>query len=139
VIVEKGYGKCTDFDAYPTHRRGGKGVKSINTGDRNGKVVFAAAVHRASGEAGQDPGDRGDSIMIITEQGQTIRTSVDSIRETGRVAKGVRVVDVDEDDSVVSATVIINDDEPDNAPAADAPAVEATEAPQDGDSEHEGK
>ena len=139
VIVEKGYGKCTEFDAYPRHRRGGKGVKSINTGERNGKVVFAAAVHKAIDAVGDEAAVRGDSIMVITEQGQTIRTSVDSIRETGRVAKGVRVVNVAEDDSVVSATVITNDEEEETAPVADAPAAEAADAAQDGAPETEGK
>ncbi len=124
LIVEKGYGKCTHFDAYPTHRRGGKGVKSINTGDRNGKVVFAAAVHRETAATEEAEAVRGDSIMVITEKGLTIRTPVDSIRETGRVAKGVRVVNVADDDQVVSATVIVSDGSEDEVPAVDGEVAE---------------
>ena len=116
VIVENGYGKCTEFDAYPTHRRGGKGVKSIDTGERNGKVVFADAVLRTLVDEAEELVSSGDSIMVITEKGQTIRTSVDSIRVTGRIAKGVRVVNVGTDDKVVSATVIVSDDNGEEAP-----------------------
>ncbi len=115
VVVENGYGKCTEFDAYPLRRRGGKGVKSIDTGSRNGKVVFADAVNRTLTDETGAVLTRGDSIMLITEKGLTIRTSVDSIRQTGRIAKGVRVVNVTEDDRVVSAAVIAangDDDEP---------------------------
>ncbi len=131
VIVEKGYGKCTDFDAYPTHHRGGKGVKSIDTGARNGKVVFAAAVYRGAEATEEAAAVRSDSIMLITEKGITIRTAVDSIRETGRVAKGVRVVNVAEDDKVVSATVIANDGNEDEVPVVDADAVDTSvEAPE---------
>ena len=125
VIVENGYGKCTEFEAYPSHRRGGKGVKSIDTGERNGKVVFAAAVHRALAATEETLAVRGDSIMVITEKGLTIRTSVDTIRETGRVAKGVKVVDVAEDDRVVSATVITQDSV--SEVAGETPAAETTE------------
>ena len=44
LMVENGYGTLNAFDAYPIHKRGGKGVRSIDTGDRNGKVVFAAVI-----------------------------------------------------------------------------------------------
>lgn len=110
LIVENGYGKCTDFDAYPTHRRGGKGVKSIDTGARNGCVVFAGAVRRAIEATETDPAARGDSVMVITEQGQLIRTPVDSIPQTGRIAMGVRVVRLGEGDRVISAAVVSNGD-----------------------------
>lgn len=128
MLVENGYGTCSKFDDYPVHRRGGKGVKSIDTGDRNGKVVFAASVCRAdSSDEGDDPLVKGDSILVITELGQTIRTSVDSIRETRRVAKGVRVVNVAEGDKVVSATVIA---------AKDEAAVDLPEAEQSADTDN---
>ena len=134
MLVENGYGTCSKFDNYPIHRRGGKGVKSIDTGDRNGKVVFAASVCRANLDAeGGESVLKGDSILVITELGQTIRTSVDSIRETRRVAKGVRVVNVAEGDNVVSATVIASKDEaaadlPDAEPPADTGPAEAEPA-----------
>ena len=118
VIVEKGFGKLTRFDAYPTKHRGTGGVKSIDTGDRNGTVVFASEVKTD------------DSLMVITVNGITLRTAVNTIRETGRIAKGVRIVRVNDDDRVASAAVVENDgtdapaaDTPDADPAAAAPAA----------------
>ncbi len=107
VMSENGYGKCTKFDSYPLHHRGGKGVKSLDTGERNGKVVYAAAVCMGmpASETGGEPRPA-DSLLVMTRQGMTIRLAVDSIRETGRVAKGVRIVDVSEGDAVASATVV---------------------------------
>ena len=104
LLVENGFGTLNTFDSYPMHRRGGKGVKSIQIDNRYGqtKVVFAGSVHV-----------EGDSILIMTAKGQTIRTRVDTIRETARNAKGVKVVTLDNGDSVVSATVVENDDEED--------------------------
>ena len=105
VIVEQGYGKLTRFDAYPTKHRGTGGVKSIDTSARNGTVVFASEVKTD------------DSLMVITVNGITLRTAVSSIRETGRIAKGVRIVRVDDDDKVASAAVVEKNDA-DPAPAA---------------------
>ena len=130
LIVENGFGKCTDFAAYPTHRRGGKGVKSIDTGARNGQVVFAGAVHRAVEATETEPAGRGDSIMVVTEQGLIIRTAVDAIPQTGRIAKGVRVVRLGEGDKVVSATAVTNGDEADNAETPDPAPESASDAPE---------
>ena len=100
------------FDSYPIHKRGGKGVRSIDTGDRNGKVVFAAAVHleRPDSDPAVETGEKAtlpaDQILVVTAKGQLIRTSVGSIRETARGAKGVRIVNVAAGDAVVSATVV---------------------------------
>jgi DNA gyrase subunit A len=120
MLVENGFGTCSRFSDYPVHRRGGKGVKSISTGDRNGKLVFAAPVLRASAD-NEDSIEKGDSLLVITELGQMIRIGVDSIRETRRVAKGVKVVNVAEGDKVVSATVITEDDDEDEE-VAEGPA-----------------
>jgi len=128
LIVENGYGKCTDFGAYPSHRRGGKGVKSIDTGARNGRLVFAGAVHRAVEATETEPATRGDSVMVITEQGLLIRTGVDSIPQTGRIAKGVRVVRLGEGDRVISATVVSNGDEEENGDTPDPASETAPEA-----------
>ena len=112
LMVENGYGTLNAFDAYPIHKRGGKGVRSIDTGDRNGKVVFAAAVHleRPDSDPAVETGEKAtlpaDQILVVTAKGQLIRTSVGSIRETARGAKGVRIVNVAAGDAVVSATVV---------------------------------
>ena len=116
LVVENGYGTLNTFDSYPMHKRGGKGVKSIQTDNRQGqtKVVFAAAVHLGNesevSEATEQEAIRyADSILVVTAKGQIIRTRVNSIRETGRNSKGVKVVTLDAGDSVVSATVVTND------------------------------
>ena len=116
LMVENGYGTLNTFDAYPIHKRGGKGVRSIDTGDRNGKVVFAAAVHleRPDSDPAVETGEKAtlpaDQILVVTAKGQLIRTSVGSIRETARGAKGVRIVNVAAGDAVVSATVVPGED-----------------------------
>ena len=115
-MVENGYGTLNTFDSYPIHKRGGKGVRSIDTGDRNGKVVFAAAVHleRPDSDPAVETGEKAtlpaDQILVVTAKGQLIRTSVGSIRETARGAKGVRIVNVAAGDAVVSATVVPGED-----------------------------
>ena len=137
-MVENGYGTLNAFDAYPIHRRGGKGVRSIDTGDRNGKVVFAAAVHLERPAEGEEDGAEGsgvtpdrlpaDQILVVTAKGQLIRTSAGSIRETARGAKGVRIVSVAAGDAVVSATVVPGEDAED-APADAADAEDSASQP----------
>ena len=139
LMVENGYGTLNTFDSYPIHKRGGKGVRSIDTGDRNGKVVFAAAVHleRPDSDPAVETGEKAtlpaDQILVVTAKGQLIRTSVGSIRETARGAKGVRIVNVAAGDAVVSATVVPDSgedgaspsglpDSPDSAEPAPPPA-----------------
>ena len=132
LMVENGYGTLNTFDSYPIHKRGGKGVRSIDTGDRNGKVVFAAAVHleRPDSDPAVETGEKGtlpaDQVLVVTARGQLIRTSVGSIRETARGAKGVRIVNVASGDAVVSATVVPGEDATEEPPAeGEAPAEPA--------------
>ena len=95
MIVENGYGVLTRFDAYPIHHRGSSGVRSIVADERNGKVVFAGTVHVGNGS--DNPSD---TIIAMTASGKTIRTKVSEIRECNRGAKGVRVVNLRDGDSV---------------------------------------
>ena len=95
LIVENGYGVLTRFDAYPIHHRGSSGVRSIVADERNGKVVFAGTVHVGNGS--DNPSD---TIIAMTASGKTIRTKVSEIRECNRGAKGVRVVNLRDGDSV---------------------------------------
>ncbi|MBQ7666646.1 MAG: hypothetical protein IJS46_01475, partial [Kiritimatiellae bacterium] len=132
-MVENGYGTLNTFDAYPIHNRGGKGVRSIDTGDRNGKVVFAAAVHleRDAADPAVETGEKGvlpaDEILVITAKGQLVRTSVGSIRETARGAKGVKIVAINQGDSVSSATVVPGEAAAPPQQGADAAPEEAVE------------
>ena len=107
VITENGYGKRTAFSEYRAQSRGGKGVITIRASERNGKLVGALTVHD------------NDSMMIITSGGQMIRMGVDDIRTISRNTQGVRLINLDDDDKVVSATPIERDD--DDNPEEEAP------------------
>jgi DNA gyrase subunit A len=94
ALCERGYGKRTPLSEFRVQNRGGKGVILIDCSERNGPVVGLALVKA------------GDELMLITDRGQTIRTSVDDIRETGRNAQGVRVMNVDDDERVVAVEAV---------------------------------
>ncbi|MDD4872930.1 MAG: DNA gyrase subunit A [Kiritimatiellae bacterium] len=98
VCTENGYGKRTSFDEYRSQGRGGKGVIAIRTSDRNGMVVGARAVQEA------------DSLMLITEKGKMIRMAVSDVRVIGRATQGVRLINLDEGDKLVSATTFEPED-----------------------------
>ncbi len=92
TVTENGYGKRTDVDEYRVQTRGGLGIINIQTSERNGKVAGTAHVALD------------DELMLVTEQGKILRTSVAGIRETGRNAQGVRLMQIEfaEGDRVVS-------------------------------------
>jgi len=94
VITENGYGKRTSFDEYRTQSRGGKGIISIQTTERNGKVVSAHAVT-----------DK-DRLMLISEGGQMICIGASDLRVIGRNTQGVRLFNLKEGDKLVSAAVL---------------------------------
>ncbi|MFN2441960.1 MAG: DNA gyrase subunit A [Thermoanaerobaculia bacterium] len=108
TITEKGYGKRTAIPTYRLQGRGGSGVINIRTTEKNGKVV---GLMHVSGD---------DEVLVITEQGKLIRCATDAIRETGRAAQGVRVIDIDGEDMVVAA-VKINEKAVEEAVGADEP------------------
>ena len=80
TICANGFGKRTPFEDYRLISRGGKGVTNIDITDRNGPVVASLAVRP------------GDEIMLMSRQGQVVRTAVDTIRSTSRVAQGVTII-----------------------------------------------
>ena len=90
AVCERGYGKRTELEEFRKIHRGGKGVILIDCSERNGPVVGIALVKDE------------DEVMLITDRGQTIRTPVSEIRETGRNAQGVKVMSVDEGERVVA-------------------------------------
>lgn len=99
TISEAGYGKRTLLSEYPTIRRGGRGVIDIKTDNRNGKVVTMKSV----GE--------NDEVFIVTAKGKIIRTPVSDVRIIGRNTKGVRIVNLGDDDKIQRVERIQNDDE----------------------------
>ena len=99
TVAEKGYGKRTALAEYRITSRGGKGVVNMKTTDRNGSVVAALQVTEES------------DVMIITHNGKVIRVHANEIREAGRSTQGVRLLRLDEDDSVAAAAVLQEENE----------------------------
>lgn len=97
--TENGYGKRTVIEDYPlTQARGGKGVISIQTDERNGKVVGAILVREE------------DEIMLISDQGTLIRTPVSQVSVMGRNTKGVRLVNLNDTERLASLERIVEED-----------------------------
>jgi DNA gyrase subunit A len=105
VAGENGIGKRTAFDEYRTQSRGGKGIITMKTTDKTGRVVGALTVID------------NDEIMLLTQQGQMVRTPVKDIREAGRNTMGVKLINLTAGDKLTAiARVISETDEP---PAAE--------------------
>jgi DNA gyrase subunit A len=90
VISENGYGKRSKIDDYRITNRGGKGVKTINITEKTGDLIAIKSV------------SNDNDLMIITENGITIRLNVESISVLGRATQGVKVINLKEDDSIAS-------------------------------------
>jgi DNA gyrase subunit A len=101
TICELGYGKQTHIDEFPLQKRGGKGVILIQTSDRNGPVVGLGLV------------SSDQEVIVITDQGQTLRTGVDGIRETGRNAQGVGIMNVADGERIAAIEMFTDDSEDD--------------------------
>ena len=101
VVTEKGYGKKTDLEEYRMTHRGSKGVKALNVTDKNGNIVSFKTVHE------------NEDLMIITNNGIVIRLPLEQVSSTGRVAQGVKLINL-KDDQKVSTVAIIQREETDN-------------------------
>jgi len=105
VAGENGLGKRTGFDEYRIQSRGGKGVITMKTTDRTGHVAGALTVREA------------DELMLITNKGKMVRTRVSEIRETGRNAQGVKLIDLRENEILQGiAPVVANEEEEGDQP-----------------------
>ena len=109
TVSENGYGKISDVDEYRLVHRGGKGVITIKTDERNGMVVSVRKVNP------------GDQLMLTSKSGKIIRMNTDEIRETGRNAKGVRIMDMRDGDKVTAVEPVMSQEQEDEA-TGDAPA-----------------
>jgi DNA gyrase subunit A len=105
TVTENGFGKISTVDDYRKTHRGGKGVITIKTTKKNGAVV---SVRRVNDD---------DELMVISKSGKVIRIAVDTIRKTGRNAQGVKIMELKDDDVVVSMVPVVKTD-------SDAPAAE---------------
>ena len=99
VAGEHGIGKRTIFDEYRIQSRGGKGVITMKTTDKTGAVVGALTVREA------------DELMLITTKGQMVRTRVREIRETGRNAQGVKLIDLKPGEKLQAIAPVVSREE----------------------------
>jgi DNA gyrase subunit A len=99
TITENGFGKKSDIGAYRLGSRGNMGVMNLKISERNGKVIGSVLVTNE------------DEIMLITQKGKIIRLRVNQIRNTGRVTQGVRLINLDQDEMVVSSAKIVPEKE----------------------------
>jgi DNA gyrase subunit A len=113
VAREDGVGKRTPFEDYRMIRRGGTGVIAIDLPD-DGSVAVAGAL------SVRDT----DEVMLLTAKGQSVRTRVSEIRETGRGAKGVRLVNLEEGDKLLAIAKVIASAEVE--PTGSTPPIEPT-------------
>jgi DNA gyrase subunit A len=94
TATENGYGKCTPVDDYSTINRGGQGVISIKTSERNGQVVSALSVVPEQ------------EVVLITNKATLVRTRVSEISVVGRNTQGVKLINVGKDEVVVGLAVV---------------------------------
>ncbi|KAA0007264.1 MAG: DNA gyrase subunit A [Thermoplasmata archaeon] len=103
TITENGYGKRTSVSEYRKTHRGSKGVRTIITNERNGKVIFVKEV--------KDD----DEIMLTSKDGMMIRVPVGDIRRQGRNTMGVRIMRLNEGDKIVSAAKVVKNNDYDES------------------------
>jgi DNA gyrase subunit A len=95
IVTAKGFGKLVSPDEYPTRGRGGKGVIGYKVTEESGPVVGVAHVQTGIGQR----------VLITTAQGMSLMTEVDGISVRSRAAGGVKIMNVEDGDAVVSVSV----------------------------------
>lgn len=111
TITENGFGKRSPIQEYRKTHRGSKGVRTIVTNERNGKVIWVKELEET------------DEVMLTSREGMIVRIPVTSIRVQGRNTMGVRVMRLNDKDYVVSVAQLVESDEED---------VENNDLPQEG-------
>ena len=114
VVSENGFGKKTGIEEYTPHNRGTMGMKAMNITEKTGKLVALRTV------------TEDNDLMIINQSGLTIRMAVSDIRETGRVAQGVKLINIKEGDTIAALSVVASSKE-EEQPAG---AQESAETPE---------
>lgn len=118
VLTDKGFGKMTDVkdeegnQVYRLTKRGAKGVSTLKLTDKIGKLVAVRAVN----------GD--EDLMVITNAGIVIRTHLDQIRTIGRNTQGVKIMNLEGRQRVVSIAVVTREDDVEECGCADEPEIE---------------
>ena len=98
-VSENGFGKKTKLDDFPSHNRGGQGVISMKTSDRNGSMVSAALVENE------------DGIMLISDKGTMIRTSVSQVPTLSRNTQGVKIISPKDGEKLIECVTIPNEED----------------------------
>jgi DNA gyrase subunit A len=111
VAAENGIGKRTVFDEYRPQTRGGKGIITMKKTDKTGSIIGALTVKEE------------DEIMLITVEGQMVRTPVNSVRESGRNTQGVKLINLSENDKLQAIAPVISEEKEasEEAPQEDMP------------------
>ncbi len=112
TVTALGYGKRTPLDEYRVQSRGGLGLKNLEITEKNGHVIDIAQV------------SDGKELLLITEQGKILRTPTDDIRTIGRATQGVRLMDLEDGDRVVSVALVDKDEEPPKDEEPQSPSEE---------------
>jgi DNA gyrase subunit A len=110
TVTEKGYAKNTLLDEYRVTGRGGLGVKNVEVTDKNGKVVAITQIHA------------NEELLVMTEWGKILRTPAQEIRTVGRATQGVKLMDLEGEDKIVSVALVeaaVADDMPANGETPD--------------------
>ncbi len=102
TVTDKGFGKRSDIRDYRLTRRGGKGIKTIKTTSRTGKMIAIMEVID------------NDDLMIITANGVVIRQHIKNIRVIGRNTQGVKLLKLDESDFIADIAKVVKEEEDDN-------------------------
>jgi len=115
VVSENGYGKRSDLDDYRITNRGGKGVKTLNITDKTGEVIAVKDVTDS------------DDLMIINRSGVIIRMAVVNLRVMGRATQGVRLIKIDDGDSIAAVAKVDVEVTPENEEDQVTDAIETSE------------
>ncbi|MCG8636171.1 MAG: DNA gyrase subunit A, partial [Desulfobacterales bacterium] len=108
TVTENGYGKRTNVEEYRTQTRGGKGVFSIKTSKRNGKMVSLALVAD------------NDELMMVTDKGKLIRTAIDGINVISRNTQGVRLINLAKGETLIGIARLPEEEEPEDVASEEA-------------------
>ncbi|MEI7724481.1 MAG: DNA gyrase subunit A [Bacteroidota bacterium] len=111
VVSENGYGKRSDLDDYRITNRGGKGVKTLNITDKTGEVIAVKDVTDS------------DDLMIINRSGVIIRMAVANLRVMGRATQGVRLIKIDEGDSIAAVAKVDVEEAPETIEEVNADVI----------------
>lgn len=99
VVTDRGFGKRSEIEDYRLTKRGGKGVITVKTSDKNGKMIAMKEVND------------GDELVIITTGGMVLRQSVSELRVMGRNTQGVRLIRLGEKDEIADIARVIPEEE----------------------------